>query len=130
MPLDSTGYLSPTSYGEKDILFHRPTDTEQEQANSAQSVRARRAVDEDGEVLRKAAELIEQGGWWDGCSETASESHCIVTALVAVRGLSRGMEYKRMGFGNGNDAAAWNDTPGRTKQEVIARLRSAAEQRA
>lgn len=133
MPLDSTGYLSPTSYGERDILFHRPVVTEQEQANSEQSVRARRAVDEDGEVLLRAAQIIEQDGW---CSmrddlNTGKAPACLMNAI------GRASDYRnynrfarRLGFEDKHAAFKWNDTVAMSAAEVIARLRSAAEQRA
>lgn len=141
-PLDSTGYLSPTSYGEKDILFHRPTATEQEQANSSQSVRARRTVDEDGEVLLRAADILEQRGWCQYEQESPDGRLCLYGAIFTARHGSAMPEQERsnddgwnrdahtLGFPSAGAAVSWNNAEDRTAAEVIARLRSAAEQEA
>jgi hypothetical protein len=113
MPLDSIGYRSPVGYVETKI------------------------VDADGEVLRRAADYIESNGLARAPSASLPAT-CVRGAIVIAMGYdlicSVPREYYdlhqeriegRLGVG---DAPRWNDQPGRTKEEVIARLRSAAEQ--
>lgn len=85
------------------------------------------------DVLHRAADLLEEFGWCqldDGSK--ASGSMCLIGSVRAAAG--------DLGF---NEALAlrsvyaspaipslpmhWNDAPGRTREEVIARLREAAE---
>lgn len=81
-------------------------------------------------VLRDAADLLERVGWCQGYLEDNGKV-CMVGALRAAGML-------RLGRGPYRELVArvsqqighcswlqWNDRPGRTKEEVIAKLRSA-----
>ena len=91
------------------------------------------------EVLRKAAEYLETYGWCQGYYRRDGGERCLMGAVAEVLHASS----------NGNNAAAcrryeemksalrpsinqrepvnWNDTPGRTAEEVIAKLREVAD---
>jgi hypothetical protein len=95
------------------------------------------------DVLVRAADLLEEHGWVQGRIGALGEGFCAVGATEqaardlgvpsstnAVVGLTyfvgtpfdAEVENLAMRFLNG----AWNDRPGRTKAEVVARLRDAA----
>ena len=83
------------------------------------------------DVLNGAADLIERDGWVQGSPRT-SEGRCMNMALQEVAGKQVYWQAKRyvedvVGF---RATAAWNDTPGRTKTEVVAALRAAAKRAA
>lgn len=110
MPLDSLGYLSPVGYVETKI------------------------VDADGEVLRRAADIIERRGWCQNDYQDGA-AVCILGALrLAITGNTDNHSDRvhnpaeRLAKNLGQAPWVWNDEPGRTKEEVIAALRSAAEQ--
>lgn len=98
------------------------------------------------DVLRKAAELIEKFGWTQGtlaraemgnpCGELSPFATCFC-AIGAVRrathlvaGSSREVFHRAIGLFcdavETNNVPRWNDTAGRTKEEVIDALRRAA----
>lgn len=81
------------------------------------------APDKDAEVRERAAQLIESLGWWQvGGHREGDEPICIVIALG--RATPRGGMVPHCGFPSLGAAADWNDVKGRTKAEVIARLRN------
>lgn len=83
------------------------------------------------QVLLKAAELIEERGWCQFTSEDAEGHICLRQAIniAAMPGFYACDAVFRLGrfLGTNLIAAQFNDTPGRTKEEVIAALRAAAE---
>lgn len=93
---------------------------------------AKAKVDPDAEVravLLKAADIIERDGW---CSMQIGDHYqgpnprCMMNSISAA-GVPTHYGFERvLGFDTVHDAYRWNGTPGRTKAEVIARLRSAA----
>lgn len=82
-------------------------------------------------VLRAAAERIERDGWCQG-KPTDGTRCCAVRAIVMAGessfGTSLAIEAVRDFIGcNTYGVIHWNDTPGRTVDEVLAALRSAAD---
>ena len=90
------------------------------------------------DVLHRAADLLEEFGWCQGHfaktvdgRAVSAHSHdavlfCAVGALAkAARDLSAAAGETN--FGLDTDLSAWNDERGRTKAEVVSRLRAAAE---
>lgn len=96
------------------------------------------------DVLHRAADILEEWGWkqrasvWDGMTHRAT---CLLGAVhlatIDLQGRG-GRSYisplcdtsKALdgAFGAPQQAWRWNDEPGRTKAEVVALLREAAEQ--
>jgi hypothetical protein len=83
------------------------------------------------EALDRAADNIVQFGWWDG---KFSDGMCAYVAICEVRDNEAATEAIRVlsealcgrRIISLDAVATWNDTPGRTKDEVIAMLRSVA----
>lgn len=92
-------------------------------------------LDDASRLLLKAADLIEREGWGDGdCKE---RGYCAYAALVKAddpdaisTSLSRdaAMRFSRsLGFmGAVTPIFRWNDSPERTKEEVVAKMRAVA----
>lgn len=83
------------------------------------------------DVLNGAADLIERDGWCQNTSHGAGGTRCAVAAIRDARPLPVGvytgaLEWFERTLGCPS-AALWNDAPGRTKTEVVAALRAAAE---
>ncbi len=85
------------------------------------------------EVLRAAKARIERFGWIQGRSQNAEGACCIVGAIMAETDtldspyLSEVLPMVRRNIGDVR-VPTWNDTAGRTKEEVLSVLeRSAAE---
>ena len=88
------------------------------------------------EITHAAADYIATVGWWRGPSiPREGDPVCMVMAVGDVclklhRGdmtLATARKYealRALGFVGTHDAVDWNDAPERTKDEVIARLRS------
>jgi hypothetical protein len=83
-----------------------------------------------GEVLAKAADLIEARGWIQQEFETPHG----VCALGAMQRITYGFEIRmecedraRLALETeiGEAITIWNDAPGRTKEEVVTALRNA-----
>jgi hypothetical protein len=92
-----------------------------------------------GEVLMQAAEIIRLVGWgqWPGQDHYQGPERCLMTAINGTRwfgdGVGEGAILKArdqvvrsLGFSCDQEAIDWNDTPGRTKEEVIEALERAA----
>ena len=88
------------------------------------------------EVLEAAASLIEpEGRWARGVYEEPKDGECafcMVGASLNVLGISY-LDQEAPSFGPGilgfktwTQAMEWNDAPGRTQAEVVAKLREAA----
>lgn len=80
-----------------------------------------------------AAELIEDKGWIQQ-APVSPLGYCVTGAIdQASHGLARRGDIvsdarsKLWYVINNNSITAWNDTPGRTKEEVLAKLREAAK---
>lgn len=106
------------------------------------------------DVLHRAADLLGEFGWWQGgyCPGGNLESADRFCAAGAIRRSIADFRGVNAGLISGNDpllreclsalgmnpyngigtttVADWNDKPGRTKAEVVARLREAAERAA
>jgi hypothetical protein len=96
------------------------------------------------DVLNQAADLIERTGWCQGAygrdeyglEQGASSVSCIsFCALGALRRISGNQFDARVGackrlrrLIGGGSIDKWNDASGRTKKEVIATLRRAAQE--
>lgn len=82
------------------------------------------------DVLRKAARLIEKYGLAKGRHGSKREGFCAIGAVDAATpdglGYSAAMTRLYRHLGHGVGIAEWNDTPGRTKEEVLQALRRAA----
>jgi hypothetical protein len=90
----------------------------------------------EADVLHRAADLLEEFGWCQGRMGSKQEGMFCISGAVneAVREL--GYNYTRLPsdplyvsgtrFFGGN-GPRWNDEAGRTKEEVVSALRSAAE---
>lgn len=84
-------------------------------------------IDRVGAVLLDAADYLEKFGWlqneWGFGFQTA---RCVMGAIGECdHGFYYNDAKERLGA-TGLELIAWNNTPGRTKEEVIARLRNAA----
>ena len=83
------------------------------------------------EVLEQAAELIRRHGWVQRKYGTTGEGYCIIGAIIAVPKHESGypaIEALREELG-GQSVMLWNDTEGRTKEEVLELLERAARDR-
>ena len=89
--------------------------------------------------LLRAAELLEQKGWCQNMLSTSHGEHCLLGAIYfchyGVEGDSNHIAPPEWGevftllekFTGGMQPAFWNDAAGRTRAEVIAVLRAAAD---
>lgn len=79
------------------------------------------------ELRLKAAEIIEERGWWQGGFDGPNGECCMLEALYAAENYVAFGSVTRaaqdMGFGGIDPIVSWNDAPGRTKAEVLDRLR-------
>ena len=85
-----------------------------------------REMDEASKLLLRAADYVEQYGWHQGDSGSTSQGICVVHAMVMAGGCMDHPGYRRLYQHIGKAPSIWNDEPGRTKEEVIAKLRSVA----
>lgn len=98
------------------------------------------------EILLKAADLIEQKGWTQGAYARSGEfevsslhreatCYCTIGAIICATGEARmlgrgvvdGTKARLFAMIGDHDIVSWNDTPGRTKEEVVEALRRAAQ---
>lgn len=97
-------------------------------------------VEEWRDVLRRAADLLKERGWFQGKDFNGDvdyrEKMCASRAICAaspVVGLTEAHRRLIMALGGGANASHccvifdWNDAPERTAAEVIATLRAVAE---
>lgn len=94
------------------------------------------------EVLKKSAEILRTSGWCQGEYENQDGAHCLMGAMRAATGVDRLClrEYEHNNFYAARDFLDWyvyqklnycgivnfNDTDGRTVEEVLALLDEAA----
>lgn len=88
------------------------------------------------EMFDKAADLLETRGWNQGAYYATDGSHCLVGALQESSGAYRYRREQMLNFNkahdllliylNQNSVENWNDTHGRTQEEVIGALRGVA----
>ena len=91
-------------------------------------------LDEASKLLLKAADLIEERGWCQNTYTSPKGRLCILGALKTAQGVEFVGESnptvlqasKRFGAVVGGRTYQWNDVPGRTKEEVVAKLRAVA----
>ncbi len=91
-------------------------------------------LDEDGKVIWGVANYIEEHGWIQCSYNRASEGVCILGAYHALTGNENHSSISRIANFLGTDhpegdcfvITDYNDTPGRTKEEVITMLKQAA----
>lgn len=104
-----------------------------------------------GQVARAAADLIEKHGWVQRSYGDADRGYCMVGAMNAAvnptRGTTLAFDHHRyadmLGIwmkpyvtlspgdfcdGCANEVTTFNDTPGRTKEEVVLHLRKFADE--
>lgn len=72
----------------------------------------------DSEFLDCAAKYIEEHGWHQGSLSDAAGAVCLIGALSACGGGGSRQLYELL-TGISHGLAEWNDTPGRTPEEVI-----------
>lgn len=94
------------------------------------------ALDDASRLLLKAAELIEERGWCQRQQEDAKGRLCILGALHYAEGGSPMTPFGAVAYNARNRlmdvlgiwmlGRDWNDKPGRTAAEVIAKLRAVA----
>lgn len=81
------------------------------------------------EVLSTAALLIEENGWTQHQLRSEDGAYCLVGAIRAATDVpswsTELRTLKALHLGDGF-AADWNDRPGRTKRQVLRKLRRAA----
>lgn len=82
------------------------------------------------DVLLKAASIVEQG-WCQGTSIDSQGRHCALGAIAAATAELGGAALflptvAVLVLHVGGSAVAWNDTPGRTADEVANAMRKAA----
>jgi hypothetical protein len=84
------------------------------------------------DVLRAAARYIEEHGWYPG-DPSGGAITCLFTGIGSVeppgdrRLAAYDAVYAVIGGRTYSDIFDWNDTPGRTRDEVLAALRAAAD---
>jgi hypothetical protein len=93
-------------------------------------------VDKIGQVLTRAADLLEERGWCQGELTNDQGQHCALGAIVEVAGgesavrehlqFYRGILPRIEDIIGEPDLLLWNDESGRTPAEVVAVLRAAA----
>lgn len=93
-------------------------------------------ADPASDLLRKAADKIERCGWCQGTAQTYYGSFCALGALehaqhaaglhisVYFEAVSRLIDLLRLT--QPASIATWNDTKGRTKEQVVSAMRDAA----
>lgn len=84
------------------------------------------------EAVRKVRELLEARGWCQGEATSPDGRHCIIGALDMVTHPAGGTDlyWDTQAFLRkvlGGSIAVWNDAPGRTFEEVKAKLIEAEE---
>lgn len=94
------------------------------------------ALDEPAKLLLRAADVIEAQGWCQKFVGSRDGKVCLEGALMVAYGKSPTelieasrvpMEAsRRVRRAVGTDAFRWNDEKGRTKDEVVAKLRAVA----
>ena len=93
-------------------------------------------LDEESRLLLRAAEVIEHRGWCQNEYTTSDGRLCVLGAVKTARGLSPRDDEdaddlvekacERLYNAVGNRVHLWNDRPGRTQDEVVAKLRAVA----
>lgn len=84
-------------------------------------------VDAVGQAMLDAAKYIEKQGWCQYTIRDKKDRVCLIGAFHALGTLIVWPEVARkMGFSFAHDPVIWNNAPGRTAEEVIARLRQFA----
>lgn len=78
-------------------------------------------------VFARAAEIIEKRGWCQGGIGMHGKRVCAFWAIEFAGGATMA-HIRKMNAATGMSIAAWNDAPGRTKEEVIAVLRELSSQ--
>jgi hypothetical protein len=85
---------------------------------------------ETAKVLRDAAELIREKGWCQGDYEKADGAHCAIGAIGCSSIPAEQFFDARSALQDAVDQVPvwrWNDTPGRTVDEVLAAFEAAAQ---
>ena len=94
----------------------------------------REGLDETAKLLLKAAAVIDEIGWCQN-GYTKHGGYCIYGALDHAAGFDVGEGATNQVVSQAawrfidavkSSVAGWNDTPGRTKDEVVAKLRAVA----
>lgn len=87
-------------------------------------------VDEVGQALLNAADVLRRDGWCQGESRDPQGRHCALGALMeagSVTAVMRGGVRLKRSLGlEDTSVAFWNDRPERTKEQVIEALERAA----
>lgn len=87
-------------------------------------------------LCRKAVKVIQTQGWWQGGFGGYMGSPCCIAGALGVASTENGefpggsvsASTAQSIFGSVVELYKWNDAPGRTKEEVISRLRERAFQ--
>jgi hypothetical protein len=88
-------------------------------------------LDAASKLLLKAADYVEKNGWCQHELQSGDGRVCIVGALSAVADEiflvgTHSAAWTRLQKALNKMAGTWNDTQGRTKEEVVAKLRAVA----
>jgi hypothetical protein len=82
-------------------------------------------------IYDKAINIIEEHGWWTAhTGRRQGRETCLLLALhEADPSLNIRTAHRHLGIPDGDFSSiiAWNDTPGRTADDVIAKLKLASE---
>lgn len=80
------------------------------------------AVDPVVESLRRVRENLVKRGWVQGIGETADGRVCLGRAITRgnMSGFGIAAAQRALGFSGTPELVQWNDTKGRTKEEVFA----------
>jgi hypothetical protein len=86
-------------------------------------------LDEPAKLLMKAADLIEKHGWCQGRWRATDGRLCLRGAIInsgSHQVAFAAIHRVDAAIGGPYTSVGWNDTMGRTKEEVVAKLRSVA----
>lgn len=78
------------------------------------------------DVLDAAADLLDRDGWCQGTGHMPSGQRCVENALDSIDPFSS--DPSRALYRVVGPVVTWNDTPGRTQEEVTSTLRRVARE--
>lgn len=83
-------------------------------------------LDKDSEALLRAAAYIEEHGWCQHTMRAHGGRVCMVGAVEEVTGESCSSAWTKLQDAMEGACGHWNDAPGRTVAEAVAKLRAIA----
>lgn len=79
------------------------------------------------QVMREAAKIIQQRGWVQGIMEDPKGRVCMMGAILKTRNIPSATGQAMVILDRGGGGSWFNDRPGRTKEEVIAKMLEIAD---